>query len=404
MSRIALAVAALTLAPGLGAQVAVRGETVHTMAGAPIRDGIVVIGRNGKIEAVGPASQVNVPSGYRTLTAKVVTPGFVDAHTVVGLAGALNQPHDQDQLETSSPIQPHLRAFDAYNARETLVEYVRSMGVTTMHTGHGPGALVSGQTMVVKTRGDDIASVVIDSVAMIAMTLGPDVTRNFSPRSPGSRAKGIAMLRAEFVKAQDYAKKRKAATADKPVTRDLAQETLAEVLDGSVPAMITAHTVTEILAALRLQQEFGFKLVLDGAAEAPLVIPQIKAANVPVILHAAMVRPNGSARSASLETAKKLRDAGIPVALQSGFEGYVPKTRVVLFEAALLAANGLTPEQALSTITIDAARVIGMDQRVGSLERGKDGDVVLFDGDPLEYTTHVCGVLIEGQQVSTGCR
>jgi imidazolonepropionase-like amidohydrolase len=188
------------------------------------------------------------------------------------------------------------------------------------------------------------------------------------------------------------------------VTRDLAQETLADVIDGTVPAMITAHTVTEILAALRLQQEFGFRLVLDGAAEAPLVIPQLKAANVPVILHAAMVRPNGSAQSASLETAKKLRDAGITVALQSGFESYVPKTRVVLFEAALLAANGLTPEQALATITIDAARVIGMDQRVGSLERGKDGDVVLFDGDPLEYTTHVCGVLIEGQEVSTGCR
>ena len=404
MRRLLIAAAALAIAPAAHAQVAVRGETVYTMAGAPIQNGVVLIGRNGKIEAVGPAAQVNVPAGYRTLTAKVVTPGLVDAHSVVGLAGALNQPHDQDQLETSSPIQPHLRAFDAYNARETLVEYLRSMGVTTMHTGHGPGALVSGQTMVVKTRGDDIAAAVVDSVAMIAMTLGPDVTRNFTPRSPGSRAKGIAMLRAEFIKAQDYGKKRKAATADKPVTRDLAQETLADVLDGTVPAMITAHTVTEILAALRLQQEFGFKLVLDGAAEAPLVIPQLKAANVPVILHPAMIRPNGSAQSASLETAKTLRDAGIRVALQSGFEGYVPKTRVVLFEAALLAANGLTREQALETITIDAARAIGMEQRVGSLERGKDGDVVLFDGDPLEYTTHVCGVLIDGQQVSSTCR
>jgi imidazolonepropionase-like amidohydrolase len=123
-----------------------------------------------------------------------------------------------------------------------------------------------------------------------------------------------------------------------------------------------------------------------------------------VIIHPTMIRPNGSARSASLESAKKLRDAGIRVALQSGFEGYVPKTRVVLFEAAMAAANGLTAEQALATITIDAARVIGMDARVGSLERGKDGDLVLFDGDPFEFTSHVCGVLIDGQEVSSTCR
>lgn len=402
--RGALAAGVLAVAADAGAQVAVRGETVYTMAGAPIRDGVVLVGRDGRIEQVGTAAQVRIPAGYRTLTAKVVTPGLVDAHSVVGLAGYLNQPHDQDQLETSSPIQPHLRAIDAYNAQEKLVEVLRGYGVTTLHTGHGPGALVSGQTIVVKTRGRTIDEAVLDSVAMIAMTLGPDVSQRFAPRAPGTRAKGVAMLRAEFIKAQDYARKQKAATADKPVTRDLALETLAEVLDGRVPALVTAHTVSEILAALRLQQEFGFKLVLDGAAEAPLVIDQIRAANVPVVLHPTMIRPNGSARSASLESAKKLRDAGIRVALQSGFEGYVPKTRVVLFEAAMAAANGLTAEQALATITIDAARIIGMDARVGSLERGKDGDVVLFDGDPFEFTSHVCGVLIDGQEVSSTCR
>ena len=233
---------------------------------------------------------------------------------------------------------------------------------------------------------------------MVAFTLGPSVSANF--RSPGSRSKGVAMLRAELIKAQEYARKQKTGGQ----ARDLKLEALARVLNGETTALVTAHRVSEILAALRLAEEFKLRLVLDGAAESYLVMDEIKRARVPVILHPTMVRLGGETESATLETAKKLRDAGITVALQSGFEGYVPKTRVVLFEAALAAANGLGMENALRTITIDAARIIGLDKRVGSLETGKDGDLVLFDGDPFEYTTHVCGVVIEGQVVSRECR
>jgi len=406
MRTLMLTLLGLAAAATLEAQVAVRGETVHTMAGEAIRDGLVLIGRDGRIEQVGPAKSIRVPAGYRTMTAKVVTPGLVDAHTVVGLAGALNQPHDQDQLETSDPLQPELRAVDAYNAREVLVEWLRSFGVTTLHTGHGPGALMSGQTMVVKTVGNSVAEAVVDSSTMIAMTLGPDVSRTFAPKSPGTRAKGVAMVRARFVKAVEYGAKLAAAGDDaaKRPARDLGLEALLPVLDGRRAALITANSVSEILAALRLQAEFGFRLVLDGASEAYLVLPQIKAAGVPVILHPSMARQTGGTENATLEDAMLLRNAGIPVALQSGFEGYVPKTRVVLFEAAILAANGLTPAEALATITIDAARIIGQGSRIGSLEVGKDGDVVLFDGDPFEYTSHVCGVLINGRVVRESCR
>jgi imidazolonepropionase-like amidohydrolase len=395
------AVVGAAASPLVAQQVAVRGETVYTMAGAPIRDGVVLI-KDGKIERVGPASQVRIPEGYRTLTAKVVTPGLVDAHSTVGLAGALNQPHDQDQLDRGSAVQPELRAFDAYNARETLVEWLRGHGVTTVHTGHGPGATISGQTMVVKTVGDHVGAALVDSMTMIAMTLGPSVGRNYNS-NPGTRSRGVLLLRNELIKAQEYAKKQKG-PADKRGARDLKLEALARVVSGEIPALITAQGVTEILAALRLQQEFGFKLVLDGAAEAYLVMDEIKAAGVPVILHPTMVRTSGETENATLETAKKLVDAGIPVALQSGFEGYVPKTRVVLYEAALAAANGLTMDQALRTITIDAAKAIGQEKRVGSLERGKDGDLALFDGDPFEYTSHVCAVVVGGRVVSEECR
>jgi imidazolonepropionase-like amidohydrolase len=380
------------------AQIAVRGETVYTSAGEPIKDGVVLI-RNGKIERVGSASQIRIPADYRTLNAKVVTPGLIDARSVVGLAGALNQPHDQDQLETSSAIQPELRAIDAYNARERLVEYLRSLGVTTLHTGHAPGALISGQTMVVKTAGDGVDEAVVVPSAMIAVTIGSNGLGQ-GGKPPGTRSKAIAMLRAELIKAADYQAKLASATDDKKPARDLRLETLARVIRREIPLLVSAHRANDILAALRVAREFNIRMALDGASEAYLVIDQIKAAGVPVIIHPTMYRAGGETENLSFETAAALRKAGIAVAIQSGYEGYVPKTRVVLFEAALAAANGMSFIDALAAITINAARILGIAERVGSLEAGKDADLALFDGDPFEYTSHVTGVIINGQVVS----
>jgi imidazolonepropionase-like amidohydrolase len=393
----AIAFAALAPLPA-HAQLAIRAETLHTMNGAPIRDGVVLIGAGGRIERVGPAADVAVPTGYRLLQAKVATPGLIDAHSVVGLAGALNQPHDQMQLDRSGPVQPELRALDAYNARETLVEWLRRHGVTTVHTGHAPGALVPGQTMIVKTRGDEAEDAVLVPDAMVAVTLGQGGLAS-EGKSPGTRSKAVAMLRAELIKAREYLSKREG-PEDKRPERNLRHEALARVLKKDAPLLVTADRSTDILAALRLAAEFDIRVVLDSAAEAYLLADRIRKAGVPVILHATMMRPSGDAEHMSMETAARLRQAGIPVALQSGYESYVPKTRVVLFEAALAAARGLTPEEALATVTIDAARILGVDGRVGSLAPGKDGDVALFDGDPFEYTSHVTGVVIDGQLVS----
>jgi imidazolonepropionase-like amidohydrolase len=392
----------VALAGALGAEtLAVKAKTIWTAAGPRLDDGVVVV-RDGKIERVGPASEVEIPSGATVIEGEVVTPGLVDAHTVVGLSGVLNIDHDQDQLDTTSPIQPELRAVDAYNPRERLVEWLRELGVTTIHTGHGPGALAAGQTMVAKTVGDTVEQAVLRPEAMVAMTLGPAVGSNFD--SPGTRAKGVAMLRAELVKAQEYTRKRGEEDAEKRPARNLELETLARVLAGELPALVTAHSAVDIVTALRLAREFGFRLVLDGAAEAYLLLDEIRAAGVPVILHPTMARLSGETRGASLETAARLAEAGIPFAIQSGYEPYVPKTRVVLFEAAVAAANGLGFERALAAVTIDAARLVGVADRVGSLEPGKDADLVVYDGDPFEYTTHVCKVIVDGRLVSEVCR
>lgn len=388
----ALMLFALAL-PADARQIAVKGETVYTSAGDPIQNGVVLI-RDGRIELVGPENSVQIPSGYEVHEAKVVTPGFIDAHSVVGLAGIYNVDDDQDQLELSNAIQPELRAIDGYNAREELVGVLRDRGITTVHTGHGPGAVISGQTMIVKTAGTSVDQALVDSTTSLAMTIGSVVRNNFD--SPGTRSKAIAILRQELIRAQEYA------AIDENGARDLKMEALIEMLNGNIYAMITAHTARDILTALRLQREFGFNLLLDGAAEAYLVIEEIKEAGVPVIIHPSMMRLGGDGENASFETAGKLSEAGITILFQSGYEAYVPKTRVIHFEAAIAVANGMDYELAIRALTIDAANVLGLGSETGSLEEGKQADVALFNGDPLEYTTTAQLVIIDGVVVSEG--
>ncbi|MCP3981014.1 MAG: amidohydrolase family protein [bacterium] len=381
---------------------AVRAERVWTVVGDPIDDGVVLI-EGGKISAVGPASKVKIPRGVEVLEAAAVTPGLVDVHTVVGLAGIYNsdrgQVQDQDQLEKSDPIQPELRAVDAYDPVEPLVEWVRDLGVTTVHTGHGPGAVISGQTLIAKTRGVGVDDAVVVPAAALAATLGTSVSRNFE--SPGTHAKTAAELRRALVTGADY---REALGGEKPPDRDLSKEALAAVLDGEMALMITAHTATEIATALRLQREFGFRLWLDGAAEAYRMIEPIREAGVPVFLHATMIRAGGDTRNAAFDTAARLEQAGIPFAIQTGFESYVPKARVLLYEAQVAVHYGLAPAAALRAITLAPAKLLGLDDRIGSIEPGMDADLVLFDGDPFEYTSHVCRVIVDGQTVSETCR
>jgi len=456
---LAAFVTVVAIASAARAQVAVQGKTVYTMGGPPIKDGVVVI-KEGKIAAIGAAADIRIPDGFRVLKAEIVTPGLIDAHSTVGFSGILNQDQDQDQLEHSTPLQPELRAIDAYNAQDDLVAWVRSFGVTTLHSGHAPGELISGQTLIVKTIGNTVKEALVVESRAVAATLSADA-RKTDARSPGTRGKMMALLRGELLKAREYQAKQKAAekvaekpagnnagvgtekvadkgaeadkvaNADKstdkgadaatdkpaqqsgpkpaapasePPPRDLRLETLVQVLEGKLPLLITANRAQDIASALRLAKEFDIKIWLDGAAEAYLLIDDIKAAGVPVIIHPSMARAVGDRENQSFETAAKLVAAGIPVAMQSGYESYVPKTRVVLFEAALTAAHGLSFEQALATITRDAARILGIADRVGSLEVGKDGDLALYDGDPFEYTSHCTGVVIGGRVVSETVR
>ncbi|MCU0403997.1 MAG: amidohydrolase family protein [Chitinophagaceae bacterium] len=379
------------------AQTAIKAETIYPATGPAIRNGIILI-KDGKIEKVG--TDVQVPPGYQVMEAKAVTPGLVDARSVVGFSGALNIPTDQDQVEKSSPLQPDLRAVDAYNPDEKLVDYVRQWGVTTLHTGHGMGALISGQTMVVKTKPGTADAVVLIPEAMLAMTLGEGVS---GFQSPGTRAKQVAMLRTELLKAQSHAKKMTDKDTSKRPAPDLKMDMLVKLLKGEVKGLIYANKTNDMMNAIRLSKEFGFKLVLEGAAEAYRITDEIKAAKAEIILHATMARNGDDMVNMTRESAALLTAAGIPVSIETGYEAYVPKTRVLLHEAAQAMAHGLNYEEAIKTITLHPAKLLGLEKRIGSIEEGKDADLVLYNGDPFEYLTKVCFVMIEGQIVSRGC-
>ena len=369
------------------AQIAIQADTIYTMAGSPLSHGTILISK-GKIEAIG--TDITIPALYKIYRAKTVTPGLIDARSVVGFSGAYNVPSDQDQLEKSSAVQPELRAIDAYNPEDKLVEFVRKNGITTLHTGHGPGALISGQTMIVKTKAGLTEEVTLVPVAMLAMTLGPTVSANFA--SPGTKSKQMAILRTELLKAQQPIKKDSSATLT-----DLKLQMLQRLLRGEIKALIEANSSIDIMSAIRLAKEFKLRLVIEGGAEAYRLIDQIKAAQAEVIVHATMARAGGETQNMTMENAAILTKAGIAVSIESGYESYVPKTRIVLYEAAMAMANGLPYQEALKTITLNPARLLGLDKRIGSLEKGKDADMVLYNGDPFEYLTKVCMVIIDGK-------
>lgn len=381
-----------------------RADEVHTVSGEVITDGAVLV-RDGRIEAVGLATEVATPEGARVLTGAVLTPGLIDAWTTAGLTGPYNSAGDQDHAERDDPVRPELRALDGYHAYDELVGWIRGFGVTTVQVGPSPGQPVSGRTLITHTTPAPIDQVAMVADAAVIFSLGESTKWRFGDDGAASRMGSAALIRQSLAGAVEYQQRRRLRGADRAAL-DLGQEALVEVLAGRRKAVFHAHRADDIHTALRIGQEFGLELVIAGAAEGWLVADELAAAGVPVIIGPVMSRSwrAGEQRNSNFENAAILADAGVTVAFMSGYEGYVPKVRVVLWEAAIAAANGLGAEATLSALTLDAAQILGISEQTGSIEAGKVADLVMFDGDPFEYSSHACLVLVAGELVSEECR
>jgi imidazolonepropionase-like amidohydrolase len=214
-----------------------------------------------------------------------------------------------------------------------------------------------------------------------------------------------ATIRQALAEAMEARQRRSLPLADRP-ERDLGNEALIELLEGKRTAVFVAERVPDLLTAMRIAEEFDLDIVLAGAGEAWRIPDTIREAGVPVIVGPVMGRSwsDDEGHDRSFANAAILVDAGIPIAFSSGYESYVPKVRVVLWEAAIAATNGLGRDRTIEVLTLGAARILGIDDTTGSLEPGKAADLAVFDGDPFEYATHVCGVVVGGTVVSRDCR
>jgi imidazolonepropionase-like amidohydrolase len=316
----------------------------------------------------------------------------------VGVSGRLNIPADQDQDEHSDPNQADARILDSFNPEEPLLEFALEHGVTVIQAVPGPTNVIAGQAGIFRTRGKTAAAMTLRFPSAIVFNLGEAPKTAYPGKAPGTRMGTAALIRNALVAAGNDRRKRASAKEDTPVDRNLKHEALGLLLERKIPAVYRAHRADDLVTALRLTEEFQLDGALALASEAYLILDALASAKTPVLVHPTMQRPAApETYNTTLCNATLLADRGIPVAITSGFESYVPKTRVPLFEAAMAMANGLGYDRALRAVTIDAARILKIDSDYGSIEPGKVADLVVYDGDPFEYTTHVTHVILGGR-------
>lgn len=391
-------------------KVAVVADHVYAMDSGPQGGPGIILINNGKIEAVHSGANPRPPDGYQVFRAAYATPGLIDADTTAGISGAYNVPQDQDEDEATDPNTADVRSLDSFNPNELLLTYVNQFGVTTIQSAPGPKNPIAGRAGIFKTRGPRSSPATADQLAVrsesaMIFNLGdiPKSTYAGAHKPPMTRMKTAEIIRHALSDAQAYqqkwdAWKKEGADPLKQPSRDTRLEALLPVVSGVMPAVFTAHRADDIITAIRIANEFHLKYMLASVTEGYLVRDAIHNAGVPCLVGPIMQRlESPQTANATYEIAALLEQAGIPIALMTGYEAYVPKNRILLFEAGIAAANGLGMEKTLRSVTIDAATILGIQERVGSLSPGKDADVVLFDGDPFEYTSHVLDVFVGGQ-------
>lgn len=401
--RILLLGAAMGLGlPGAGSAqerpLAFVGARILPIDGAPIERGTLVV-RGGRIEAVGPDGAVSVPADaeVRDVSGMWLMPGLVDTHSHLGRG---------DGGDRSSPIQPDARILDALDVRDPGFRKARAGGITTVNVMPGSGHLISGQTAYLKLRsgGEELRDFLFCADPVREICGGLKMANGTNPIGaapfPGTRARSAALLREEFTKARDYQRRIREAGEDpsKLPPRDLRMEALVEVLEGRRIAHAHTHRQDDILTMLRLRDEFGYTVVLHHVTEGGFVAGEIAAAGVAASIIAPDA-PGGKeeALRAGYAQGVAMERAGVLVGFHS--DDGITDSRLFRRLAGMYVRAGMTREGALEGLTIAGARMLGLEDRIGSLTPGKDADFILLDGDPLSVYTHVTETWVEGARV-----
>jgi imidazolonepropionase-like amidohydrolase len=369
------------------------------IAGPEIEQGILLV-QDGKIKAVGDARTVRLTADVQKIdvAGKVIMPGLIDSHSHIGGGSG---------ADGSAPIQPDVRILDGINARASSLQRAQAGGITTVNVMPGSGHLDSGQTLYLKLRDnavkiDDLLIIGADGkyAGGIKFANGTNSIRTGGGNFPGTRAKSAALVREQFIKAQEYRDKVKKAGSDatKLPPRDLAMEALVEVLDGKRVVHFHTHRHDDILTALRLSKEFGFRIVLHHVSEGWKVADEIAKAKAPASI-IMIDSPGGKLETVDLSYSNGaiLEKAGVLVGFHT--DDGITDSRWFLRSAALAVRAGMSREKALYAMTMANAIILDLQDRVGSLEAGKDADFIVLSGEPLSVYTHVLQTWVEGRKV-----
>ena len=368
---------------------------VLTMAGKTYENGYVQFA-DGKIEAVGDMGELTEGvEEFIDVKGAWVMPGLIDAHCHVGIAEEKWGVVGDDSNEMTSPVTPHLRGIDAINPMDPAFHDAIIAGITSLMTGPGSSNVVGGQSVFMKVQGRIVDRMIVKAPAAMKVAFGENPKTCYGGRdvAPGSRMAISGMLREELFRAREYFEKKE---AEKLAELNFRLESWKPVLRGEIPLKAHVHRADDILSAIRIAKEFGLKLTLDHCTEGHLIADEIAASGFPVI-----VGPHLSSRSKleiqnlSFKTAGVLERAGVKTAIMTDHP--VSLIRYLPLCAGLSVKQGLSMEGGLRAITIHAAEICGVSDRVGSLEAGKDADIAVFSGNPMEVFTKTRYTFVDGE-------
>ena len=360
-----------------------------TVTNGVIRKGTLMI-RNASIEAVGAKVRLPRDAEVWNVKGKVIIPGMIDAHTHLGLRqdGVGAEQSDEDEVE--DPIVPQLRALDAINPEDIAFRDALRGGVTTVGIMPGSYNVICGQPAAVKTVGRTVEEMLVKAPVGMKIAFGERPKRAYGARkkSPMTRMGIAAILREALAEAQDYLKKRG--------SRDLRWEALIPILKREIPLRAHAHRSDDIMTAVRIAKEFALRLVIEHGTDGHKVAPELARAQVPVV-HGPWIKVRGNLEQSgrSPDSPRILIESGVLTSFSTDHPVIAIQNLAMLATAAI--EEGVTPEAALQAVTWNSARIMGIEKRVGSLERGKDADLVILSGPPFSGGSRVERVIVNGK-------
>ncbi|HWC80884.1 MAG TPA: amidohydrolase family protein [Pseudonocardiaceae bacterium] len=384
--------------------VAITGGYVVPIDGEPIDGGTVLI-QDGRIAAVGAAAEVEIPDDVQEVDAEGawVLPGFIEAHGHLGVHEDGEAWAGNDTNEMTDPNGARFRALDGINPYEVGFDDALSGGVTSVVVKPGSGNPIGGQTIAVKTWGRNVDEMAFRVGVSVKSALGENPKRVYGEkdRTPSTRLGVAAVIREAFIAAQDYrAARQHKLDKGEPAERDLTKETLVRVLEGELAWDQHTHRADDIMTAIRLAEEFGYRLVVNHGTEGHLVADVLAQKNIPVIFGPMFTtRVKVELRNRTMRAAGIMARAGVKLAITTDHP--VVPIHFLVHQATLAVKEGLDRETALRALTINPAEILGLDDRVGALRPGLDADVVIWSGDPLDVMSRAVRVFVRGREVYT---